>query len=237
MIARPAVANSFTAACVSQSSNSQIIASYDLVSVQPMTEKLFQAACQQLDVDLITLDMGTRLPFYFKGPTINAAIQRGVAFEITYSQGIRDATARRHLFSNAAALVRVTKGKHIVLSSAAAHAIELRGPFDVMNLATIFGMNMAQAKAAMTDTVRSVLLHAATRKDSYRGVLSMEQMDTKKRPADDAGGVSGAEDEQQGQAWKAARLEDQDFVAFDFGDEDDDEGHDDGDDDDGGMDA
>lgn len=45
-----------------------------------------------------------------------------------------DASNRRNLITNALNLVRVTKGKNIILSSAARRAIELRGPHDVINL-------------------------------------------------------------------------------------------------------
>ena len=45
-----------------------------------------------------------------------------------------DQNARRHLITNAAALVRITKGKNIILSSDAKNAMELRGPYDVINL-------------------------------------------------------------------------------------------------------
>ena len=46
----------------------------------------------------------------------------------------QDSNARRHLVSNAQQLVRLTKGRNIVLSSGAKRAMELRGPHDVANL-------------------------------------------------------------------------------------------------------
>lgn len=48
--------------------------------------------------------------------------------------GIIDATARRNLISNAQSLIRVTRGKNIILSSQAMKAMELRGPYDIVNL-------------------------------------------------------------------------------------------------------
>nr|KAJ3419728.1 Ribonuclease P protein subunit p30 [Polyrhizophydium stewartii] len=116
------------------SSGSPIVASYDILAVHPKTEKLFQAACQQLEVDIVSLDMGSRLPFHLRHPTINAAIQRGVHFEICYAPAIRDSTARRHIISNSAALMRATKGRNIVLSSELVQAFDLRGPHDIANL-------------------------------------------------------------------------------------------------------
>ncbi|KAI8827043.1 RNase P subunit p30-domain-containing protein [Fimicolochytrium jonesii] len=148
--------------------------SYDLIAVQPTNEKLFQSACSLFDVDIVSLDMSNRLPFFIKGPTVNGALQHGVFFEIAYGAAIRDATARRHLISHAAALVQATKGKNILITSEAQKAMEIRGPYDVINLATIFGMTREQAKNALDANCRAVVLHAATRRQTHRGVLSME---------------------------------------------------------------
>ncbi|RKO84025.1 RNase P subunit p30, partial [Blyttiomyces helicus] len=111
-----------------------ILSTYDLLAVQPTTEKLFQAACKTYEVDIISLDMGSRLPFYLKQPMVNLAISRGLYFEICYGPAIRDQSTRRHLISNAAALIRVTKGKNVIISSEALKAMEVRGPYDVINL-------------------------------------------------------------------------------------------------------
>lgn len=47
---------------------------YDVVAVFPKTEKLFHIACTHLDVDLICITVTEKLPFYFKRPPINVAI-------------------------------------------------------------------------------------------------------------------------------------------------------------------
>ena len=59
-----------------------------MIAVQPSTEKLFQSACSNQDIDLISLDMSSRLPFYIKGPPVALAMSKGIFFEITYSRGI-----------------------------------------------------------------------------------------------------------------------------------------------------
>jgi ribonuclease P/MRP protein subunit RPP1 len=45
-----------------------------------------------------------------------------------------DAAARRNVIANALAVVRVTKGRNLLLSSGATKALELRGPYDAANL-------------------------------------------------------------------------------------------------------
>ena len=46
-------------------------------------------ACGTFDVDIISLEMGNRLPFYFKHTTVGLAIDRGIYFEISYAPAIR----------------------------------------------------------------------------------------------------------------------------------------------------
>ncbi|KAJ3181264.1 Ribonuclease P protein subunit p30 [Geranomyces variabilis] len=148
--------------------------SYDLLAVQPTTEKVFQVACSSYEVDIISLEMGSRLPFFLRPPSINMAISRGVYFEISYGAAIRDQTARKHLVSNAAALMRLTGGKNVIITSAAEKAMEVRGPYDVINLGHIFSMNPDRAKHALDANCRAVRMHAATRRQTHLGVISME---------------------------------------------------------------
>ncbi|KAI9141205.1 RNase P subunit p30, partial [Paraphysoderma sedebokerense] len=136
------------------------ITSFDILSVTPTNDKLFQIACSTLDVDIISLDLSERLPFYIKRNLVGVAIERGIVFEICYSKAIRDPSARRNLISNAANLIRVTKGKNIILSSDAMKAMDVRGPFDVINLGVLFGLNQAQAKACISNNVRTILYHS-----------------------------------------------------------------------------
>ncbi len=66
-----------------------IVASYDLVSVQPANEKTFQTACKESEVDIITIHAEERLPFLLKNTTVNCALDRGVFFEVCYSAALK----------------------------------------------------------------------------------------------------------------------------------------------------
>ena len=107
-------------------------------------------ASSSLQVDIISLDLGRRLPFRLKAKILAPALDRGVMLEISYACCLRDETSRQLLFSNAAALARATRGKNIILSSGARSAFELRSPYDAMNLATLFGLPMRLAKVSFT---------------------------------------------------------------------------------------
>lgn len=161
--------------------NATALQSYDLLAVRPTTEAAFQHACLTLSelkpfsIDIISLDFGAqpRLPFFLKRSTVNAALENGVQFEITYSQAVSDdaTKARRNLISGARDLLRVTNGKGVFFSSGATHALSLRAPYDVINLGAIFGLNPSAARDAISNNCRSLILRSQTRK-TYRGVVS-----------------------------------------------------------------
>ncbi|XP_036192534.1 ribonuclease P protein subunit p30 isoform X2 [Myotis myotis] len=134
---------------------------YDIVAVFPKTEKLFHVACTHLDVDLVCITVTEKLPFYFKRPPINVAIDRGVGFELVYSPAIKDSTMRRYTISNALNLMQICKGK----------PLEIRGPYDVANLGLLFGLSESDAKAAVSTNCRAALLHGETRKTAF-GIIS-----------------------------------------------------------------
>ncbi|EDM13179.1 rCG48258 [Rattus norvegicus] len=114
-----AVSELFTTLPIVQRATSSRVRLYDIVAVFPKTEKLFHVACTHLDVDLVCITVTEKLPFYFKRPPINVAIERGLGFELVYGPAIRDATMRRYTISNALNLMQICKGKNVILSSAA----------------------------------------------------------------------------------------------------------------------
>ncbi|CAJ1081298.1 ribonuclease P protein subunit p30 [Xyrichtys novacula] len=136
---------------------------FDLLAVQPTSEKLFHVACMTLDIDIICITVTEKLPFFFKRAPINGAVERGVMFEVSYAAAIRDATMRRYTIANATSLMETCKGKNVILSSAAEKPLELRGPYDITNLGLLFGLSDGDSKEAVSSTCRSAVLHAETR--------------------------------------------------------------------------
>lgn len=149
--------------------SNEIIRSYDLIAIQPENEKMFQVACTSLDCDIISLDMTGRLPFPIRPGFVTVALQRGVVFELAYGPMITDPNARRHTIGNALTLVRATKGKHIILSSAARLPWQIRAPVDVINLAGLLGIPSHLRQQCVAGTPGFAFEHAATRKHTYRG--------------------------------------------------------------------
>ncbi|KAM4715797.1 ribonuclease P protein subunit p30 isoform 2-T2 [Anableps anableps] len=139
-----------------------------------MSEANHFTACMLCDVDIICISVTEKLPFFFKRAPINGAIDRGVAFEVSYASALRDTTMRRYTIANAVCLMESCKGKNIILSSAAEKALELRGPYDIINLGALFGLSDADSKEAVSSTCRAVLLHAETRKTASGIVYTMK---------------------------------------------------------------
>ncbi|XP_047327996.1 protein GAMETOPHYTE DEFECTIVE 1-like [Impatiens glandulifera] len=159
---------------LSLNSGNPILKSYDIVAVRPMNQSAFEQACQTSEVDMISIHFSDKMPFRLKHPMVKAAIQRGVYFEITYSGLITDAQTRRQLISNAKLLVDWTRGKNLIISSAAPSVSEMRGPYDIANLTSLLGLPMERAKAALSKNCRALLTHAVRRKHYYKEAVRVE---------------------------------------------------------------
>lgn len=147
---------------------------YDILALRPIDEKTFQHACGTADCDLISLDLTQRLGYHFKFKTVSEAIKRGIRFEIAYSQPLlADPAARRNLISNATGLIRATRGRGIIISSEASKAIGCRAPWDVVNLAAIWGLAQDRAYEAVSKEARSVVVSARLKRTSFRGVVDV----------------------------------------------------------------
>uniref|UniRef100_A0A8C9Y6R9 Ribonuclease P protein subunit p30 n=1 Tax=Sander lucioperca TaxID=283035 RepID=A0A8C9Y6R9_SANLU len=153
---------------------------FDLLAVQPTTEKLFHAACMIYDVDIICISVTEKLPFFFKRAPVNGAIERGLVFEVSYSAAIRDSTRRRYTIANAVCLMETCKGKVRPLP---VPPLDLRGPYDITNLGLLFGLSDGEAKEAVSSTCRSVVLHAETRKTAS-GIIYTVKSCSDSPPAD-----------------------------------------------------
>lgn len=157
-------------------SGNPVIKSYDIVAVRPMNQNAFEQACQTSEVDIIAIDFSEKLPFRLKQSMVKAAIKRGVYFEISYSSLIVDAQMRRQTISNCKLLVEWTRGKNLVISSAAPSVSELRGPYDVANLLLLMGLTFEHAKAAVSKNCRSVIASALRKKHYYKEAIKVELM-------------------------------------------------------------
>ncbi|XP_023007325.1 uncharacterized protein LOC111499856 isoform X2 [Cucurbita maxima] len=157
-------------------SGNLILKTYDLIAVKPLNQNAFEQACEKLEIDIIAIDFAEKLPFRLKQGHIKSAIQRGVYFEIMYSDLLSDVHARRQMISTTKVLVDWTKGKNLILSSAASSVNEIRGPFDVANLSSLLGVSMERAKVAVSKNCRNLIANALKRKQFYKETIRVERI-------------------------------------------------------------
>lgn len=79
---------------------------YDILALEPTSERAFTSACNNKRVDIVTLPLGVRMPFRMRPPALKAAAANGAALEVSYNAALTDAAARRNFFANATAVVR-----------------------------------------------------------------------------------------------------------------------------------
>jgi ribonuclease P/MRP protein subunit RPP1 len=152
----------------------QLRKNFDIIALRPVDEKTLSQACVTIDADLISLDCSIRYSFPFKFRTLGAALDRGVKFEICYGPGmLGNHEARRSLLQNAAALVKSTRGRGIIISSEAASALGCRAPHDIVNMAIIWGLKQDVTMESVTESPRSLIAAAQLRKRSFKGAVDV----------------------------------------------------------------
>src|SRR5699024_8112634 len=102
-------------------------------------------------------------------------IGRGIRIEICYGPGITGSglDARRNLIGNATSLIRATRGRGIIISSEAKRALGVRAPWDVVNLACVWGLSQERGKEAVSEEARKVVALAGMKRRSFRGVIDI----------------------------------------------------------------
>ncbi|KAI9001117.1 PHP domain-like protein [Trametes punicea] len=173
--------------------NAALFMPYDLLALVPTTAASFSLAClthtqpTPLTTHIISLPLTLpRLPFNLRHTLVRAALKNGAVFEINYAGALggeadpaltipsgseSGAGAKRNWWAAAREVVRVTKGKGILVSGGVFNEADLRAPRDVANLVTILGAPQDVAHNASTKVAQSLILRAQTRR-TYRAVLS-----------------------------------------------------------------
>ncbi|KAI8955596.1 RNase P subunit p30-domain-containing protein [Xylaria longipes] len=180
----------------------QLASAYDILAVRPQTDDSFSAACQSLnDVSIISLDLTVRQPFTFRPKPCMFAVNRGVRFEVCYSQVLQgpapahvlglkgskdgsgghaggagaavDARARATFIGNVSSLIRATRGRGIIISSEARSVLGLRAPADVVNLLHVWGLSTDRATEGIGVLPRGVVVNEGLKRSGFRGVVDI----------------------------------------------------------------
>lgn len=137
---------------------------YDIVAVIPKTLQAFQYACGTMDIDLITFEPESRIPFKVSRKLYRQAVERGIFFEIMYSPAIKDSTCRKNIISTAHNYHAVGKSKNIVVTSAAENNTQVRDVHDIINLGFILGLNSTESLEVIRNNTRRLIIKAEGRR-------------------------------------------------------------------------
>ncbi|KAK4042240.1 RNase P subunit p30-domain-containing protein [Parachaetomium inaequale] len=154
---------------------------YDLLALRPTSDKSFAWACTSTSEApaLISLDLASHLGWHVHHRAAMAAVQRGVRFEICYSQaltpqgGVDGMRQRVNFIGNVQALIRATKGRGVVISSEARGVLGLRAPADVVNLMAVWGLGPEKGFAALGEGARAVVVNEGVKRRGFRGVVDI----------------------------------------------------------------
>lgn len=170
---------------------SKVQNSFDLIAVQPTSEKGLQLATTNLDIDLISFNMASKLPFFLKHKTIGSALEKGIKFEICYSPVISGPAgysvltandnmslsktallARKYFFSNVLQLIRASRSKGMIVSSGATQPLQVRNLSDILTLLKTVGLDNSRAKSSVTDNPEKVLVNGRLKIKSYKQTIA-----------------------------------------------------------------
>lgn len=154
---------------------------FDIVAVEPQTERALQLAITNLEVDIVTFNYKERLPCYLKHKTLCAATEKGIHFEIKYSDFLDSTTrSRTQAISNAKQLIRASRSRGLICSSGAeaTQITKLRSASDISNLLQLIGLNHNRADQAFKDWSLKVLLSGRLRIKSYKQVVAVSGDDS-----------------------------------------------------------
>ena len=140
---------------------------YDLLSYEPKATKILDKLCSgSLLCDIISFDMSERMANVdLKRANFNLLRERGVCLEINYTNALKGQTSRQQTINNGQMLVDKSRGRNVILSSGATIPINLRSPYDVSNLALLFGLKEYQAKQSVWKTGLLAMKHSTCRKN------------------------------------------------------------------------
>lgn len=144
--------------------NNLALHAYDIIAACPGNQKIFQYLCQTADIDIISFDFHHRLNFSINKKLLDAAVKRGIHFEISYSGLLQSPGTRREMLSSSQLIVQYLHNKHIILTSAADVAAILRGPSDVINIGTVLNIPKQHAVEAISMCCHKVIQRAQLRR-------------------------------------------------------------------------
>ncbi|KAE9551209.1 hypothetical protein FO519_005576 [Halicephalobus sp. NKZ332] len=161
--------------------NNKKIKKFDLIAVRIQDQEMLTTMSRKGDfVDIITFDpcAGQKPSWLYSSKLVQAVASEGISFELTYSGGLTDSPSRREFLSSARLLMDATKkGGNVFLSSGARSLIQIRGPYDVSNLSSLFGMDPFYGIHFVSNDPKNILLRCQARRLTIKGGIHVSDLD------------------------------------------------------------
>ncbi|EEB13610.1 Ribonuclease P protein subunit p30, putative [Pediculus humanus corporis] len=103
---------------------------YELVSFQPENQDVLKALTGIPAINILSFDPINKWDFTFNRKLYNQFVNQNVYFELMYSPGIIDSSARKNLFTVSHMYRAVGKSKNIIVTSGASAPHHIRSPYD-----------------------------------------------------------------------------------------------------------
>ena len=150
--------------------------------------------CKTVEADIISMDICARLPFLLKHKIVSQAKARNMVFEGCYGPALADRESRRYFVSNGVSMVNACKYQHMILSCGSPNHMLVRGPYDVVNMGALFGLDYSSAKHLVSHNCRQALRHADNRVSHRSIVCGQSAAQASVESAVVFRGVAGGED-------------------------------------------
>ena len=124
-----------------------------------------------------SLKLLTRLTLTISDPSQNHRLSTIQHSYDLLARGLSGGSAekRRNLISGATGLIRATRKRGIIISSEARNALGVRAPWDLINLAAVWGLDQEKGRNAVDEEARKVVALARMKRESFRGVVDFLQ--------------------------------------------------------------
>ena len=137
---------------------------YKILSITPLSDAAFKAACSNADIDIISIDLSKYDPKKL-WKEIKPAINRGLCVELLYSNFIMElpegARVRQALFNAAKSVTFLLRGRNIIMSCGGLGPDFIRKPSDVVNIAQL--LQIKKPNMIPNEISKSILAKALAR--------------------------------------------------------------------------
>lgn len=155
-----------------------LLENFDLIAIHPKTEKVFRSLMEgKVDFDIVAFPTDYKVEFPLSRHLVGLGMNKGLVFEVNYSNAIKSQSLRRYVFMNAQMLISKTKhGQGVILSSGGDTPLDFRSPQDIANLSTLFGLTGSSGLDSVSLNAMKCADHAAIRRLTFKGAVKVEKI-------------------------------------------------------------